>query len=132
MNNINILLIDDEIEFVETLAERLELRGYAPKIVGDGESGVSMVASESFDIAILDLMMPGLSGLDTLKQIKAINANLPVILLTGHGSTKDGMEGMRIGAFDFLMKPLDINELLEKIKLALNKLRKTDPHGKSK
>ena len=117
--SINILLIDDEIEFVSTLAERLELRGYAATIAADGESGISMIAKKSFDVAILDLMMPGLSGLDTLRQIKTINNDLPVILLTGHGSTKDGMEGMRIGAFDFLMKPLDINDLLEKIKLSL-------------
>jgi len=124
MNKIKILLIDDEIEFIETLAERLELRGYISKIAGDGESGISMLANESFDIAILDLMMPDLNGLDTLRQIKEIDKTLPVILLTGHGSTKDGMEGMRIGAFDFLMKPLDINELIEKIKLALRESSK--------
>ncbi len=124
MDNINILLIDDEIEFIETLAERFELRGYTSKIAGDGESGISMIAKESFDIVILDLMMPGLSGLDTLRQIKDIDKTLPVIMLTGHGSTKDGMEGMRMGAFDFLMKPLDINELLEKIKLALSESSK--------
>jgi DNA-binding response OmpR family regulator len=124
MDNINILLIDDEIEFVETLAERFELRGYVSKIAGDGESGISMITKEPFDIVILDLMMPGLSGLDTLRQIKDIDKTLPVIMLTGHGSTKDGMEGMRMGAFDFLMKPLDINELLEKIKLALSESSK--------
>ncbi|MCK5541904.1 MAG: response regulator [Desulfobacterales bacterium] len=124
MDNINILLIDDESEFVETLAERLELRGYVSKTAGDGESGIGMLANESFDVAILDLMMPGLNGLETLKQIKAIDKTLPVILLTGHGSTRDGMEGMRIGAFDFLMKPLDIDELIGKIKLALNKQSK--------
>lgn len=122
--NINILLIDDEIEFISTLAERLELRGYTSKTAQDGETGLSMITNESFNLVILDLMMPGLTGLDTLKQIKTIDDTLPVILLTGHGSTKDGMEGMRIGAFDFLMKPLDINELLEKIKLALNKSTK--------
>ncbi|MBU1342432.1 MAG: response regulator [Proteobacteria bacterium] len=126
MNNqhINILLIDDEIEFISTLAERLEIRGYTSKIAEDGESGIRMLANESFDIAILDLMMPGLNGLDTLRQIKTIDDTLPVILLTGHGSTKDGMEGMRLGAFDFLMKPLDINELLQKIKLALSESQK--------
>ena len=124
MDKIKVLLIDDEMEFVETLAERLELRGYISKIAGDGESGISMLANESFDVAILDLMMPGLSGLDTLRQIKEIDATLPVIMLTGHGSTKDGMEGMRMGAFDFLMKPLDINDLMEKIKLALSKSSK--------
>ena len=124
MDKIKVLLIDDEIEFIETLAERLELRGYISKTAGDGESGISMLARESFDVAILDLMMPGLSGLDTLRQIKEINNTVPVIMLTGHGSTKDGMEGMQMGAFDFLMKPLDINELLEKIKLALSESSK--------
>jgi len=119
IQKIKILLIDDEEEFISTLAERLELRGYLCKTAVDGQSGIQMVANEPFDIAILDLMMPGLNGLDTLRQIKKITPDLPVILLTGHGSTKDGMEGMRIGAFDFLIKPLDIYALIDKIKLAL-------------
>lgn len=116
---IKVLLIDDEDEFVRTLAERLSLRGYATRIAGDGESGIGMVAMETFDVVLLDLMMPGLNGLDTLKQLKAMSKDLPVILLTGHGSTKDAMAGMRNEAFDFLMKPLDINELTQKIELAI-------------
>ncbi|MBU1195911.1 MAG: response regulator [Proteobacteria bacterium] len=122
--NIKILLIDDELEFISTLSERLELRGYTSKIAQDGETGITMIENETFDVAIIDLMMPGLNGLDTLRHIKNTNNALPVILLTGHGSTKDGMEGMRIGAFDFLMKPLDINELLKKIKLAVDQTPK--------
>ncbi len=118
--NIKVLLIDDEAEFVSTLAERLELRGYLAKTAEDGESGISMIEKEVFDIVVLDLMMPGLSGLETLRQIKIINSKIPVILLTGHGSTKEGMAGMRLGAFDYLMKPLDISELINKISLALN------------
>ena len=117
---IKIILIDDEEEFISTLAERLELRDYLCKTAGDGHSGIQMVATQVFDIAILDLMMPGLNGLNTLRQIKEINPDLPVILLTGHGSTKDGMEGMRIGAFDFLIKPLDIYALIDKIQLAID------------
>lgn len=117
---IKILLIDDEEEFASTLAERLELRGYVAKIAKDGETGISLITHDSFDIVLLDLMMPGLNGLDTLKQIKIINKHLPVILLTGHGASKGGTEGMRIGAFDFLMKPLDIKKLIEKIQLAIN------------
>ena len=114
-----ILLIDDEKEFITTLAERLELRGYDADIAESGESGLVLLGKSTYDVAILDLMMPGLNGIETLVQIKKVDSDLPVILLTGHGSTKEGMEGMRIGAFDFLMKPLDINELLSKIKLAL-------------
>ncbi len=114
-----ILLVDDEYEFAATLAERLELRGYDTEIAKDGESGISSVSAGSFDIVVLDLMMPGLTGIDTLKQMKIIDRDLPVILLTGHGSTKEAMEGMRLGAFDFLMKPLDIRELINEIEKAV-------------
>lgn len=120
MNKIKILLIDDENEFTSTLAERLEIRGYDAKTTDSGEAGIELIQNENFDIAILDLMMPGMSGLETLKQIKTINTALPVILLTGHGSTKEGVEGMRIGAADYLMKPLDINDLMVKINETLN------------
>ncbi len=112
---IKVLLIDDEIEFTSALAERLRLRGYDAKTTESGEAGIALIQNEGVDIAILDLMMPGMSGLETLKQIKKMNVGLPVILLTGHGSTKEGVEGMRLGAADYLMKPLDINELLQKI-----------------
>ncbi len=117
--SVKILLIDDEEEFVTTLAQRLEYRDYKAKTAPDGQSGINMLANEAFDIVILDLMMPGLSGIDTLKQIRSNNHDIPVILLTGHGSTKAGIEGMRLGAFDYLMKPLDINDLINKISLAL-------------
>ncbi|GAB6093889.1 response regulator [Desulfatiferula olefinivorans] len=112
---ITVLLIDDESEFTSTLAERLDLRGYVTHTAPDGEAGIQTVMDREVDIVVLDLMMPGLSGLETLKQIKRIQPDLPVILLTGHGSTKEGMEGMRLGALDYLIKPLDINDLLKKI-----------------
>ncbi len=115
MNKIRILLVDDEEEFTSTLSERLELRGHDTVTAGDGEAGLQCLAGEAFDIVILDLMMPGLGGLETLKRIKGETPDLPVILLTGHGSTREGMEGMRLGAYDYLMKPLNIDELLEKI-----------------
>lgn len=112
---IKVLLIDDEEEFSSTLAERLELRGYETRTALSGEAGLELAANEVFDIAVLDLMMPGMNGLDTLRQIKSFSPEMPVILLTGHGSTREGMEGMRLGAFDYLIKPLDINELIQKI-----------------
>lgn len=120
-NSIKVLLIDDEVEFTSTLAERLEIRGFIAVTASDGEIGIQAIMNQDFDIAVLDLMMPGLSGLETLKQIKNMNPSLPVILLTGHGSTKEGMEGMRLGAEDYLMKPLDINDLIKKITLATGK-----------
>ena len=112
---IKVLLIDDEEEFATTLAERLELRGYVTRTASGGEEGLRMLADEPFDIAVLDLMMPGMNGLDALRHIKSDLPDLPVVLLTGHGSTKEGMAGMRLGAYDYLMKPLDIKELTVKI-----------------
>lgn len=116
---IKVLLIDDEEEFTTTLAERLELRGYETRTALNGHTGLEMVASDPFDIVVLDLMMPGISGLNTLRQIRGISPDVPVIILTGHGSTREGMEGMRLGASDYLMKPIDINELIEKILVAV-------------
>ncbi len=114
-NKIKILLIDDEEEFVSTLANRLKYRGFNAKTASDGQKGIDILLNESFDIVVLDLIMPGLDGMDTLKQIKKNAPDLPIILLTGHGSTMTGIEGMRLGAFDYLMKPLDIKDLITKI-----------------
>ncbi|MCF8067509.1 MAG: response regulator [Desulfobacterales bacterium] len=119
MDNLKILLVDDEDDFINTLAERLELRGLKSLTVHDGESAIRLLDTEQFDIMLLDVMMPGMSGLETLKHVKIDHPDLPVILLTGHGSTKDGMEGMRMGAFDYLVKPVNIKDLLKKIEAAL-------------
>lgn len=110
-----ILLVDDEIEFVSTLAQRLSLRGYNVKTAGSGEECLSLYTGTEFDIIVLDLLMPGMTGLQILARLKQINNMIPVILLTGHGSTKEGMEGMKLGAADYLMKPLDIEELTSKM-----------------
>lgn len=115
----HVLLIDDEQEFVTTLAERLEIRGFSTATAVDGESGLDLIRQRDWSVVILDLLMPGMSGLETLKQIRQIAPDLPVILLTGHGSTRDGMEVMKLGAIDYLMKPLAIEELLKKIKEAV-------------
>lgn len=115
-----VLLVDDEIEFVSTLAQRLSLRGYDVKTTESGEECLVVCGSEKFDIVVLDLMMPGMTGLEVLAKLKEIDKSIPVILLTGHGSTKEGMEGMKLGAADYLMKPLDIEELTGKMDEILN------------
>ena len=120
-DSIKVLLVDDEEEFVTTLAERLEMRGFDPGIAISGDQALSMVQDKAFDLIVLDLMMPGIGGLEVMKQIKSANPDMPIILLTGQGSTKEGMEGMNQGAFDFLMKPLDIEELISQIHEALGK-----------
>ncbi len=121
MAQMKLLLVDDEKEFVTTLAERLELRGMAVRTAGDGETALPMVSDDPPDLVVLDLMMPGIGGLETLKRIKSEHPDMPVILLTGRGSTKEGIEGMRQGAFDYMMKPIDINQLLSKIEEASGK-----------
>jgi len=115
MDPLKVLLVDDEKEFVTTLAERLELRGFQVLIATDGEEALRFFDTDLPQVVVLDLMMPGLSGMEVLKRMKAIDFKIPVILLTGHGATKDGIRGMQLGAFDYLMKPIDINELISKL-----------------
>ncbi|MBU2646133.1 MAG: response regulator [bacterium] len=121
MKDKKVLLVDDETEFVTTLAERLKLRDIETDIATDGEAALRIVETTPPDIMILDLKMPGLGGLAVLKQAKSIRPGIKVILLTGHGSTKEGIEGMNLGAFDYLMKPINIEELIEKMRDAVNK-----------
>ena len=111
----NVLLVDDEREFVTTLSERLGLRGIASRVVFDGESALREVAENPPHLVILDVMLPGMKGLEVLRGIRAGFPNVKVILLTGHGTTKNGIEGMKLGAFDYMIKPLDIDVLIEKM-----------------
>lgn len=114
-----VLLVDDEEEFVTTLAERLELRGIQALVATDGEAALALIEADLPQIVILDIMMPGLGGLEVLKRIKVQNPQLPVILLTGRGSTKEGIQGMQLGAADYLMKPIDIEELIKKMQTVI-------------
>lgn len=119
MNDARVLLVDDEEEFVSALAERLDIRGIDTRVATDGEQALELMAAQSFDVIVLDVIMPGISGLEVLQRIKEQKIPSAVILLTGHGSTREGLEGMRMGAFDYLMKPLDIDELITKMKEAI-------------
>lgn len=118
MAEYKVLLVDDEEEFVSALSERLKLRGIDVDSALNGEEALARLAQKEFEVVILDVLMPGLGGLEVLKQIKSTHPNIQVILLTGHGSTKEGIEGMRLGAFDYLIKPVDIEDMLEKMKEA--------------
>ena len=119
MKNLKILLVDDEEEFVTTLAERLELRGLQARAALNGEAALQMIEADTPQIVILDVMMPGIGGFEVLRRIKAQHPQLPVILLTGRGSEKEGVKGMQLGAFDYLMKPLNIEELIKKMQEAI-------------
>lgn len=121
MEGWKVLLVDDEKEFVSTLAERLRLRGIQADETVSGEEALRLIAHSAPQVVVLDVMMPGMGGLEVLRRVKSTYPNIEVILLTGIGSAKEGVEGMRLGAFDFLMKPLQIEELIERIKAAIEK-----------
>ena len=119
METLRVLFVDDEEEFVSTLSERLQLRDIATLVATDGDQALQIMETDRPPVVVLDVMMPGLGGLDVLKQIKRDYPNTQIILLTGHGSTKDGIKGMRLGAFDYLMKPVNIEDLITKMSEAL-------------
>lgn len=115
---IKVLIADDEKEFIETLAQRLEIRGLSVTSVYSGEGAVKMAEKINFDVIILDVLMPEVTGIDALQQIKKFKPNTPVIMLTGEATVENAIQGMKLGAFDFLMKPADTELLVEKINQA--------------
>jgi len=119
------LLVDDEEEFVSTLAERLRLRGIDTLVATDGERALEFVESHRPRVVVLDIMMPGLGGLDLLPIIRQRHPGVEVILLTGRGSTREGLQGMSLGAFDFLLKPVKIEELIPRMDAAAEKAART-------
>lgn len=110
-----VLVVDDEEDFLETLVNRLRRRGVPTEGALSGHRALEMLEAESFDVVVLDVRMPGMDGLEALKEIKDRWPFVEVIMLTGHGSVESGIQGMRLGAFDYVMKPADLEDLLEKI-----------------
>lgn len=110
-----VLLVDDEEEFIELMSQRLETRGLKVVAATSGEKALGLVDDQSFDVAVVDLAMPGIDGIETLKQIKAKRPDIEVIMLTGQATVQSGIEAMKHGAIDFLEKPVDLTVLLEKI-----------------
>ena len=118
-----VLLVDDEREFVQTLSERLIMRDMGPAVAYDGESALDLIKEDEPEVMIVDLKMPGIDGLEVLRKVKQIRPEIEVIILTGHGHEEDRELCMKLGAFAYLQKPLDINELSEIIKKANEKIR---------
>lgn len=122
MTKSRVLLIDDEVGFIENIAETLRLKGYEVSVAGNGEQGLRAIREKEFDVVVLDLRMPGISGLHVLKEIRTENQGSPeVIILTGHSTVESSLEGLSRGAFDYLTKPIKINELVERITEAHNR-----------
>ena len=113
-----VLLVDDEQEFIELMSQRLETKGLKVVAVTSGEQALSKVTDQNFDVAVVDLAMPGIDGIETLKQIKERRDDIEVIMLTGQATVQSGIEAMKYGAIDFLEKPVDLTVLLEKIRQA--------------
>ncbi len=119
---IRILIVDDEKSFRETLARRLEKRGAVVNQADGGEAALASLANEPVDVVLLDVRMPGMGGLTVLESICQEHPDTEVILITGNVSTQDSVTGIKAGAFDYLTKPLDIEQLLNKIRQAFDKL----------
>ena len=115
---VKVLLVDDEEQFVETLAQRLETRGFVVDTALDGDRCLAILKEKNMDVVVLDVQMPGRSGIDTLKEIKYLRPLTEVIMLTGHATVETAIEGMKLGAFDYLMKPTEIDDLMAKINQA--------------
>ena len=121
MKQIKVLLVDDEEEFVQTLAERIEMREIGSEVALNGEQALKKVDEDAPDVMVLDLKMPGIDGMEVLRQTRKAYPNVQIIMLTGHGSKKDEKEARRLGAFEYLQKPVPIEDLVKKIKLAYKK-----------
>ncbi|MBW2678698.1 MAG: response regulator, partial [Deltaproteobacteria bacterium] len=114
--------MDDEAQFRSTLAKRLQKRGVVALQAGSGEECLSILEDHPMDVVVLDVKMPGISGIDALSQITERHAETEVILLTGHAATQDGVEGIKSGAYDYLTKPVEFDHLLGKIIQAYEKI----------
>ena len=121
MENLKTLLVDDEVEFVQSLAERLRIRDLSADTAFNGEQALSFLQKQEPDVMILDLKMPGMDGLEVLRRIRKTNPEIQVIMLTGHGTKKHEDEARRLGAFGFLEKPVNIDILVDKIWAAYKK-----------
>jgi DNA-binding NtrC family response regulator len=107
--------VDDEEDLMRTIVNRLNKRNFEATGVLSGEEALETIKKETFDIVVLDVKMTGIDGIETLRELKKIDSGIEVILLTGHASVDAALDGMKLGAFEFLMKPCKIEELIEKI-----------------
>ncbi|MFP4452912.1 MAG: response regulator [Desulfosalsimonas sp.] len=115
---IKILLVDDEEEFVNTLSERMQIRGFEASVATDGPRAIEFISSHSPDVMVLDLRMPGMDGMQVLENVKKQKPEIEVIILTGHGSARDQEQAIRLGAFDYLQKPVGLETLVSRIRRA--------------
>ena len=124
MEKLKVLLVDDEEEFVKTLADRIAMRDLGTDVALNGEQALRLVDDEVPDVMVLDLRMPGIDGMEVLRRVKKAYPKVEVIILTGHGSEADEREARKLGAFDYLQKPTEIDVLVQRLKDAGSQVRK--------
>jgi len=123
---VRVLLVDDEEDFVETLAQRLEVRDLEVTTAFNGADALERLREREIDLVILDVQMPGMDGVEVLRKIKELKPLVEVIMLTGHATVETAIEGMKSGAFDYLMKPTETEELMDKINRAFSRKAEQD------
>jgi DNA-binding NtrC family response regulator len=123
MEGLRVLFVDDEDDFRETIVKRLNARKIRAMGAESGARALEILKDNDFDVIVLDVKMPGMDGIETLRHIKQMKPEIEVIMLTGHASVEFGLKGMQLGAFDYVMKPAPLNELLDTISQAWNKKR---------
>jgi len=115
---IKVLLVDDEKDFIESLAERLQLRDFDVTTALNGIDALSLIQKNDFDVIVLDVKMPGKDGIETLKEIKKTTQLSQIIMLTGNATVESAIQGMKLGAYDYIMKPTVTEDLIELINKA--------------
>lgn len=115
---IRVLLVDDEKDFIDALSQRLEMRDFVVGKACNGDEALGLIGGHEYDVIVLDVRMPGEDGIQILKRLKELKPLTEVIMLTGHATVQIAIEGMKFGAYDFLMKPANTDLLMEKINLA--------------
>ena len=128
MADLRLLLVDDEVEFLEPMTVRLSRRRVTCATAQSGEEALRTLKNDHFDCAVVDVKMPGMDGLELLRRMRRDYSDMAVVLLTGHASVELGVQGMELGAFDYLMKPVDLDELLDTVRRAAQELSGTASH----
>lgn len=116
MADLRLLLVDDEVDFLEPMKARIERRGIACVTAAGGKEALTILGSSPIDCAVVDVRMPGMDGLELLRRLRRLYPAVPVILLTGHASVELGVKGMELGAFEYLLKPIELDELLDAVR----------------
>ena len=127
---LRLLLVDDEVGYLEVLSKRLGKRNLDVTTANSGQQAIQLLRRNDFDVAVVDLKMPDMDGIDVLKIFKKMDPDLSVIILTGHGSEQAAREGIEKGAFDYLTKPYDLENLLDIIQAACTRCAQPEPTDK--